>query len=129
MGAMKKKRKQSTARAAVKMSLDVFIERYLAILFAARDFVGVVAKAADETDDDPWVTVPQIARHLVEHKPATYIKTFGTDEPRELKEWRILSILRNAGYLGAWEALGMRTARGKGVSRDPKKRANLRVVK
>lgn len=128
MGTAKKKVNRKRLAPMPDISWEAFLARYTSILFAARDWVEQVAKVAARSEEDPWVTIPQIARHLAANRPAAYIKTFGENDPYELKEWRILSILRNAGYLGAWQALGLTALRGKGVTVKDK-RARLKVVK
>lgn len=132
MVTVKKKKLKSTAKLEEKrISLDVFLERYTSILYAARDFLVQVVTSAEKSGEDPWVTTPQVVNHLVEHKPAAYIKSFGTDHPKELKYWRLLQILRNANYLGAYGPLGIRVAHGKGMTleRIKTRKAKLRVVK
>lgn len=129
MGALKKKKQPRRRLPPMPdISWETFLARYTAILFAARDWVEEVAKIAAKSGEDPWVTTPMIAQHLASNRPAAYVKTFGTDDPYELKEWRILSILRNASHLGCWSALGLISRHGRGVTVKDR-RAKLKVVK
>lgn len=118
------------SKAAVKKKaakdLTEFFERYSAILWAAKEFVQRVSRVATQSGEDPFVTTKQIAEHIAGQMPAAYLKTFGTDEPRKLKMWRLKTLLSNASYLGAYEALGMRAVRGRGVTIEGTK---LRVIK
>ena len=119
--------KAQAKRQAAK-DLSEFFDRYTAILYGAKEFVVKVASVARRSEEDPFVTTKQIAEHVAGHLPAAYLKTFGTDEPRKLKVWRILTLLSNASYLGAYEALGLKAVRGRGVTAIERTRG-LRVIK
>lgn len=118
---------KTTTKKQIASELAEFFERYAAILYAARDFIARVAKVAERSGEDPWVTTQQVAEHISEQLPATYLKTFGADEPKRLKVWRILNMLSTASYLGAYESIGIRSRRGKGLTVEGSRR-RLRVI-
>lgn len=112
--------------------LKTFHERYDAILIAARDFIARVQAAAERSGESPYTPTRLVAEHVSNQYPAAYIKTFGSEDPRELKVWRVTSILRNAGFLGAYDALGIESIHGKGLAlagTKSGKRPRLRLVK
>lgn len=125
-----KKSTKAATKKQIRHELEEFFERYAAILYAARDFIERVVRIAERSGEDPWVTTQQVVEHIAGQLPATYIKTFGTDEPRRLKVWRLKTIFSNANYLGAYEAIGVIARRGKGLTIDSVKRPRrLRVIK
>lgn len=124
---MTKTKTKTKTTTAPRSDLSTFFARHSAILYAAKAFVERVWRAAQHTGEDPYVTTSQVVEHIAEHLPATYLKTFGKDEPKDLKEWRLKTILANAGYLGAYHTLGIQSTRGRGLTLAGRPR--LRAIK
>jgi len=113
-------------------NLDEFYTRYSAVLEAvARRVHALVERGQKYTSSEA------LARWIGHDLPTLYRNTFGST-PKPLRVWRVKTMLSNANYLGAFDALDIRSVRGKGVTtvvepRVAKKvrrgRAKLRVIR
>jgi hypothetical protein len=102
----------------VRGDLSTFFGRYGAVLEAAAQYVhrrssstlGRVSPSAR------WVSTYEVAEWIAKDLPTLYARSFGTGGALPLKTWRVVTMLRNASYLGAFEALDIRSVRGKGLA-------------
>lgn len=102
-----------------RTGLAVFNERYAAILEVAANRVRYLVNDRGQK----YVTVADIAFWIVKDLPARYRATFHGQDPLLLKVWRIKTLLSNARFLGAYEAVGIRSVRGQGITLIHKLRA------
>lgn len=106
-----------------RVTLDTFYARYEAVLQAvARRVHALVARG------QKYSTTMELASWIAHDLPTLYRQTFGST-PKPLKAWRVKTMLSNANYLGAFEALDIRSVRGQGVTAAVAPRGKLRVIK
>jgi len=103
-------------------TLEIFYARYAAVLEAVarrvHAIVGRGQKYSTTTDLSTWVS---------KDLPSLYRQTFGVDV-KALRAWRVKTMLSNANYLGAFEALDIKSVRGQGITAVVKPRGKLRVI-
>lgn len=104
MGAVKRK----PARVVL---LAEFHERYAAVLEAVARRVHHLAERGQK-----YTPTRELARWVARDLPTLYRQTFGKGGPKPLREWRVKTMLSNANYLGAFEALDIKAQRGKGLT-------------
>ena len=102
-----------SVQAAKKRSSDVgeFFMRYGAVLEAVARRVHYLAGRGQK-----YTPTKELARWVAKDLPTLYRQTFGKGGPKPLKEWRVKTMLSNANYLGAFEALDIKAQRGKGMT-------------
>jgi hypothetical protein len=98
----------------VRGDLSVFFGRYGAVLEAAAQYVH--RRSSATVGQTKWVSTSEVAEWIAKDLPTLYARSFGTGGALPLKAWRVVTMIRNAGYLGAFEALDIRSARGKGLA-------------
>lgn len=90
--------------------LTEFHQRYAAVLSAVASRVHHLVERGQT-----FTPTKDLARWIAHDLPTLYRQTFGrTAKP--LKTWRVLTMLSNANYLGAFEDLDIRAVRGKGLT-------------
>jgi hypothetical protein len=105
-----------------KVTLEVFYARYAAVLEAvARRVHALVARG------QKYSTTMDLSVWISKDLPTLYRQTFGVDV-KALRAWRVKTMLSNANYLGAFEALDIRSVRGQGITSVVKPRGRLRVI-
>jgi hypothetical protein len=117
--------KRQPARATT--NLDEFYTRYSAVLEAVASRVHALVGRGQK-----YSSTYDLARWIAHDLPTLYRQTFGST-PKPLRIWRVKTMLSNANYLGAYDALDIKTVRGKGVTTEVKPRtrgkAKLRVIR
>lgn len=103
--------------------LAEFFERYGAVLEAMAGFVHAKVERGQR-----YTPTEAAARWIAHDLPTLYRRTFGKT-PKPLKTWRVMTMLSNASYLGAYEALDVRVVRGKGLTvvSEPRKGSGKRL--
>jgi len=105
-----------------KATLETFYARYGAVLEAvARRVHALVGRG------QKYSTTEDLAVWISKDLPTLYRQTFGVDV-KALRAWRVKTMLSNANYLGAFEALDIKSVRGQGVTSVVKPRGKLRVI-
>lgn len=113
-------------------ALSEFFTRYGAVLERVASYVHAKVERGQK-----YTATEDAARWIAHDLPTLYRQTFGR-APKPLKTWRVMTMLSNAAYLGAYEALDLRAVRGKGITivSEPRKgsgralrAASLKVIK
>lgn len=105
-----------------KGDLAEFFARYGAVLEHAASYVHGRTKRGQR-----YTTTEEVARWIGHDLPTLYRQTFGRT-PKELKTWRVASMLAHATYLGAMDALDVRCVRGRGFTPAKQRAKHLRRV-
>lgn len=116
----------------VRGELGEFFERYGAVLESVSSYVHAKVERGQK-----YTPTKDVARWIAHDLPTLYRNTFGRT-PKPLKTWRVMTMLSNANYLGAYGHLDIVVRRGRGltIASEPRKgsgkrirRAGLRVIK
>lgn len=111
----------------VRGELGEFFERYGAVLEAVASYVHAKVERGQK-----YTPTETAARWIAHDLPTLYRNTFGRT-PKPLKTWRVMTMLSNANYLGAYEHLDIVVRRGRGLTvvSTPRKGSGrkLRVIK
>ena len=104
--------------------LTEFTLRYTAILRCASGYV----KRWVGLGRGRYIRTRDVAEWISYDLPELYAVTFGRGDPKPLRVYRVMRMLGDANYLGAYEAFGIRAVHGRGITvvDAPKK---LRSVK
>lgn len=105
-----------------KATLETFYARYGAVLEAVARRVHALVSRGQK-----YSTTEDLAVWISKDLPTLYRQTFGVDV-KALRAWRVKTMLSNANYLGAFEALDIKSVRGQGVTSVVKPRGKLRVI-
>lgn len=98
-----------------------FMERYSSIIDAAANRIHYLVSRNHQ-----YTPTVEVANWIISSLPSLARKTWG----RELKRWRVVTMLSNARFLGAFEDLDVRSVPGKGLTTVVKPRkGKLRLVK
>lgn len=91
--------------------------RYQALVAAAITFVTTQNALGSE-----FVSTKRVAKWVSEDLPKTYRETFGKNpkDTKEVKAWRVMNLMSNANFFGAFEENGIQSFRGHGF-RNTKK--------
>lgn len=125
-------KRQARVVARKEAGLEVFYARYSAVLEAVASRVHALVNKGQK-----YTSATQLAEWISYDLPTLYRQTFGST-PRPLRVWRVKTMLANANYLGAFEALDVRSVRGQGVTtvvkprgvpKASKTRGKLRVIR
>jgi hypothetical protein len=99
-----------------------FVSRYMLVLEAAANRVHWLNKR-----DVPYVSTAELAAQIVKDPFKAHVVRDAFW--KGVKVWRVVRMLQDANFLGAFEDLDIRCVRGRGMCVAVKRRAKLRVIK